>query len=89
MQDTRPQPNPATATPTTGADCGAAFLARWRHALREPLHALLAAAQVLESADPGSEVAREARGVIARQARNLAWVVSELPGEMPEAPPRR
>lgn len=59
------------------------FLARWRHAMRGPLNALLAATGVLERAPEGSEAAREARHVIARQARTLAWVISERPGEVP------
>lgn len=56
-------------------------MARWRHALRTPLNALLAAAQVLETVPPHSAVAAEARRIVARQARQLAWVISALPGE--------
>jgi len=62
----------ATAPHSTG-------LGRWRHALREPLNAILAAAEVMEAAPPGSEAAIEARRIVARQARQLAWVISELP----------
>ena len=82
MHESRPS-RPTLPTASAAPEGCTAFLARWRHALREPLNALLAAAQVLESAAPGSAAAVEARRIIARQARNLAWVVSELPAEPP------
>ena len=65
------------------------FLAQWRHALRGPLNALLAAAQVLEAAPAGSEEAAQARDIIRRQARQLAWLVSDIPPRVPGRIPSR
>lgn len=59
------------------------FLAQWRHALRTPLNAILTAAQVLESAPADSLQAVLARGIIVRQARQLAWLISDIPAEGP------
>lgn len=64
------------------------FLAQWRHALRGPLNALMAAAQVLEAAPAGSEEAAQARDIIRRQARQLAWLVSDIPTHLPSRSPR-
>lgn len=72
-----PGPRPAAQEPPQD------FLAQWRHAMREPLNALMAAVAVLDSVPEGSEAARDARRVIARQARTLAWVISERPGDAP------
>ena len=71
------RPSPVRPPAATGSQ--AAGLAGWRHALRGPLNAILAAAAVMESAPPGSDAAAEARRIVARQARQLAWVISELP----------
>jgi len=49
--------------------------------MRNPLNAILTATAVLESCPPDSAAAVEARRVIARQTRNLAWLVSDLPDE--------
>ena len=56
-------------------------LARWRHALRSPLNAILTATAVLETCPADSAAAIEARRIIARQTRNLAWLISDMPGE--------
>ncbi|MFD0666914.1 hypothetical protein ACT80S_04280 [Ramlibacter sp. MAHUQ-53] len=72
--------NPTTP-PAPAGDMRDPALARWRHALRGPLGALLAAAEVLQAAPPHSAAAGEARRVIARQARRLAWMISAPPGE--------
>jgi signal transduction histidine kinase len=53
-------------------------LARWRHALRSPLNAILTAAAVLETCPADSAAAVEARRIIARQTRNLAWLISDM-----------
>ncbi len=63
------------------------FLVQWRHALRSPLNALLAAAQVLEAAPADSVEAAQARGIIARQARQLAWLISAIPTDGPTGVP--
>lgn len=55
------------------------ILARWRHALRNPLNALLAATEVLARVPADSPAAADARGIIARQARTLAWLISDIP----------
>ena len=68
----------ALPTPTPTPSCDTA-IARWRHALRSPLNALLTATAVLEAAPPESQAAVDARRIIARQARNLAWLISDLP----------
>ncbi len=62
-----------------GCAPGPEGLARWRHALRSPLHAILAATAVLESCPADSQAAVEARRVIARQTRNLAWLIGDSP----------
>lgn len=64
------------------------FLVQWRHALRSPLNALLAAAQVLDAAPADSAEAAQARGIIARQARQLAWLISAIPTDLPADLPR-
>lgn len=53
----------------------------WRHALRSPLNALLVATAVLEAAPPGSQVASQALRIIARQARHLAWLITDTPAK--------
>lgn len=63
------------------------FLVQWRHALRNPLNAILAAAQVLEAAPADSPQAAQARGIIARQARQLAWLISAIPADLPHGQP--
>jgi len=72
-------------TPDAGSrdDSRDAFLVQWRHALRTPLNAILAAAQVLEAAPADSAEAAQARGIIARQARQLAWLISDMPCDFP------
>lgn len=67
---------PLPSGPTAERD---ELLERWRHALRSPLNALLAAAEVLACVPADSPAAAEARGVIARQARTLAWLISDIP----------
>jgi signal transduction histidine kinase len=54
-------------------------LAHWRHALRNPLNAILTATAVLESSPADSDAAIQARHIIARQTRNLAWLISDMP----------
>lgn len=56
-------------------------LAGWRHTLRSPLNAILTATAVLEVCPADSVAAIEARRIIARQTRNLAWLISEMPGD--------
>lgn len=77
-------PCPPVAIPEE--DARDAFLAQWRHALRTPLNALLCAVQVLEAFPADSAQAEQARGVIARQARQLAWLISDIPAAIPPAP---
>ena len=69
------------------ADARDEFLAQWRHALRSPLNAILAAAQVLEAAPADSAQAELARDIIARQARQLAWLISDIPAVLPSPDP--
>lgn len=69
----------ALTTPHDAASLETA-IARWRHALRSPLNAILTATAVLEATPADSPASAEARRVIARQARNLAWLISDLPG---------
>ena len=54
------------------------FLAMLGHELRNPLGAISAAIDVLESAPPGSGTGDEARAIIARQTRNLAHMMGDL-----------
>lgn len=63
-----------------------AFLKWLNHELRTPLTALGAAAQVLETAEPGSADADEARAIIVRQTQQLTRVVNELRVLYPEHP---
>ncbi len=67
-----------TPPPQTGPAPAPSSLARWRHALRNPLNAILTAAAVLETCPPDSAAAVEARRIIARQTRNLAWLISDM-----------
>lgn len=54
------------------------FLTMLSHELRNPLSAISAAVDVLETAQPDSGVAVEARLIIARQTRNLAHMLNDL-----------
>jgi signal transduction histidine kinase len=54
------------------------FLAMLSHELRNPLAALTAAAHVVKLAQPGSEAAIKARGVIERQTKHMARLVGDL-----------
>ena len=54
------------------------FLTMLSHELRNPLGAISAAVDVLETAPPGSPIAPEARAIIARQTRNLAHMLNDL-----------
>lgn len=54
------------------------FLAMLSHELRNPLAALTAAAHVVKLAQPGSESAIKARGVIERQTKHMARLVGDL-----------
>ncbi|HYE71457.1 MAG TPA: ATP-binding protein [Aquabacterium sp.] len=54
------------------------FLTMLSHELRNPLGAISAAVDVLEAAPPGSQSAAEARGIIARQTRNMAHMMNDL-----------
>lgn len=54
------------------------FLTTLSHELRNPLSAISAAVDVLETAQSDSNVAAEARLIIARQTRNLAHMLSDL-----------
>lgn len=54
------------------------FLSMLGHELRNPLGAISAAIDVLETADPASSGAADARSIIARQTRNLAHMMSDL-----------
>ena len=54
------------------------FLAMLGHELRNPLGAIAAATDVLQSADEGSDTAAEARSIIARQTRNLSHMMNDL-----------
>ncbi|AEG92108.1 hybrid sensor histidine kinase/response regulator [Ramlibacter tataouinensis] len=54
------------------------FLAMLSHELRNPLGAVSAAVEVLEIAPADSPSATEARGIIARQTRNLAHMMDDL-----------
>ena len=48
------------------------------HELRNPLGAISAAIDVLDSAEPGSPTAIDARAIIGRQTRNLAHMMNDL-----------
>ena len=54
------------------------FLTMLSHELRNPLGAIAAAIDVLDAADPGSQVACEAQAIIARQTRNLSHMLNDL-----------
>ena len=54
------------------------FLAVLSHELRNPLAALTAAAHVLKVSDPAAEAAAKARGVVQRQTKHMARLVSDL-----------
>ncbi|MDB5947829.1 MAG: putative histidine kinase, hybrid [Ramlibacter sp.] len=54
------------------------FLTMLSHELRNPLGAISAAVDVLESADADSDTAAEARAIIARQTRNLSHMMNDL-----------
>jgi signal transduction histidine kinase len=54
------------------------LLARLEHELRDSLNAIATAADVLETEDPASATAAEARSIIARQTRQLADKLHEL-----------
>ncbi len=54
------------------------FLTMLSHELRNPLGAISAAVDVLDIAPASSESAAEARGIIARQTRNLAHMMNDL-----------
>ncbi|MFC5498232.1 histidine kinase dimerization/phospho-acceptor domain-containing protein [Caenimonas terrae] len=75
----KPAPRAPAQAPAAPDEAQAGdFLALVGHELRNPLGALIAAADVLESCGADAETAAEARSVIARQARNLAQLVNEL-----------
>ena len=54
------------------------FVAMLGHELRNPLAAITNAAYVLRAADPDTEHAAKARGVIDRQARHMARLIDDL-----------
>jgi PAS domain S-box-containing protein len=54
------------------------FLTMLSHELRNPLGAISAAVDVLESASADPDTAAEARGIIARQTRNLSHMMNDL-----------
>jgi len=54
------------------------FLAMLSHELRNPLAALTAAAHVVKLAQPASEAAVKARGVIERQTKHMARLIGDL-----------
>jgi two-component system, sensor histidine kinase len=54
------------------------FLAMLSHELRNPLAALTAASHVLNAVEPTRPEARSARGVIERQTRQMAALISDL-----------
>lgn len=54
------------------------FLTMLGHELRNPLGAISAAIDVLETAQQGSDTAADARTIIARQTRNLAHMMNDL-----------
>jgi signal transduction histidine kinase len=54
------------------------FLTMLSHELRNPLGAISAAVDVLDSAEAGSSSAIDARSIIGRQTRNLAHMMNDL-----------
>ncbi len=54
------------------------FLSMLGHELRNPLGAISAAIDVLETADPAGPQAADARSIISRQTRNLAHMMNDL-----------
>jgi hypothetical protein len=54
------------------------FIALLAHELRGPIGALGSAAMVLQECDPTSDLAKEAREIVARQSHRLADAVEEL-----------
>jgi signal transduction histidine kinase len=54
------------------------FLTMLSHELRNPLGAISAAIDVLDAADPASPTCGEARAIIARQTRNLGYMMNDL-----------
>ncbi|MBI4205280.1 MAG: response regulator [Betaproteobacteria bacterium] len=54
------------------------FLAVLSHELRTPLAALTTAAHILRVADPGHDAARQARGIIDRQTKQMSRLVEDL-----------
>ena len=52
--------------------------ARIGHELRNPLNALCAALEVLETRPPADAVAAEALAIAARQARRMVKIVDEM-----------
>ncbi len=54
------------------------FLTMLSHELRNPLGAISAAADVLDTAGADSQTAAEARAIIGRQTRNLAHMMNDL-----------
>ncbi|WBY03250.1 ATP-binding protein [Ramlibacter tataouinensis] len=54
------------------------FLSMLGHELRNPLGAISAAIDVLETADPAGPEAADARSIISRQTRNLAHLMNDL-----------
>lgn len=54
------------------------FITMLSHELRNPLGAIAAAVDVLDSAEPQGETAAEARAIIARQTRDLSHMMNDL-----------
>jgi PAS domain S-box-containing protein len=54
------------------------FLTMLSHELRNPLGAISAAVDVLDTAEPDGAIAAEARAIIGRQTRNLAHMMNDL-----------
>jgi CheY-like chemotaxis protein len=74
----RPSGPDSPARPQSGAPPNELFKLLG-HQLRTPLGAIAAAVEVMESAEPGSADALEARAVIGRQTQHLLRIVNELP----------
>ncbi len=79
---------PDDASPLPTGPAPSASLARWRHALRSPLNAILTATAVLEISPADSAAAVQARRIIARQTRNLAWIISDISDTSAAGPPQ-